>query len=485
MLVPAVEEVLLEPRNISGGFRRAGFFPYKGVAAIDRDKLEPAKMFLRASEEQEVEVVLGEGRRAEEVMSSEPVEEWRSEEEEGGGHLDSSPLSRSSYSPLLSLESGGAPVPVLVEEGHFELGPKEEATGRFSLAVCLISAEGLAFVVSPSTGLPPKDNFHFNYSMLGVEMSTKPFPDLKDTSSLPERVTAKLLTSPPALSSYLASSALTLGLHHGNQVLASASLPLSSLLPLLKDGETTSQTLLGLLSNQPQCRGQRQATIKLNLSLKQELHLKPILQPRSSSSHQSATEEVETDEPSPQLSREEVETEEPSPEQGTVEEETEEPREEVETEEPRKEVETEEPREEPSPEPATEEPETEESSPEPSQCLGGLLERYVAPALEAGWRGSSRMVLHDEEEQWDVLLGGGVHEEPRRLGTVVKPLKLLCDMECGQIEEEATGEGFHYDVDSLATPVKLRSGDHVEFQVFNQFEQFADNLQVGCLVALL
>ena len=174
------------------------------------------------------------------------------------------------------LESGEeTPVPVLVEgegKGHFELGPRELATGRFSLSVCVQSGEWLAALVPPSTSLPPGHGFYFHYSLLGVDISTEPFPDLGKPAFLPERATAQLLTSGPVLAAFLASSTLSLHLCHGGTVLASSSLPLSSLLPLSAEGETTHQASLALLPHLPQAGDHHQATLTLSVSLKQEQH---------------------------------------------------------------------------------------------------------------------------------------------------------------------------------------------------------------------
>ena len=55
-----MEEVLANPRNVSGGFAKAGFFPYRGVAAVDQNKLAAAEVFKKTSLQpgEEVEVAL-------------------------------------------------------------------------------------------------------------------------------------------------------------------------------------------------------------------------------------------------------------------------------------------------------------------------------------------------------------------------------------------------------------------------------------------
>ena len=52
--------------------------------------------------------------------------------------------------------------------------------------------------------LGPADTFYFHYSLLGVDISTEPFPSLEEPNFLAEKATAQILACPPVLSSFLA-----------------------------------------------------------------------------------------------------------------------------------------------------------------------------------------------------------------------------------------------------------------------------------------
>ena len=107
--------------------------------------------------------------------------------------------------------------------------------------------------------LGPADTFYFHYSLLGVDISTEPFPSLEEPNFLAEKATAQVFASPSILSSFLASARVELRLCGGSTALASASLALAPVLLLSGQGEASYQTSLPFLAPHPlPTRGQGQ-----------------------------------------------------------------------------------------------------------------------------------------------------------------------------------------------------------------------------------
>jgi hypothetical protein len=75
---------------------------------------------------------------------------------------------------------------------------------RFSLGVTLQSATNESSPLPPGTVLGPADTFYFHYSLLGVDISTEPFPSLEEPNFLAEKATAQIFTCPSVLSFFLA-----------------------------------------------------------------------------------------------------------------------------------------------------------------------------------------------------------------------------------------------------------------------------------------
>ena len=74
---------------------------------------------------------------------------------------------------------------------------------RFSLCVTLQSASLLSSLLHPGTVLGPADTY-FHYSLLGVDISTEPFPSLEEPNFWAEKAMAQILACPSVLSSFLA-----------------------------------------------------------------------------------------------------------------------------------------------------------------------------------------------------------------------------------------------------------------------------------------
>jgi len=132
------------------------------------------------------------------------------------------------------------------EGGYFVLRPGEEGESRSALSVTIHAASSLEALQPPGTSLPPSDSLYFHYSLLGVDVSTEPFLSLVQPSFPPETATAKLRASTSSLTSFLASSELVVHLCHGSSILATATLPFSTL-HLNPVGEATYEGVLPLV----------------------------------------------------------------------------------------------------------------------------------------------------------------------------------------------------------------------------------------------
>ena len=132
------------------------------------------------------------------------------------------------------------------EGGYFVLRPGEEGESRSTLSVTIHAASSLEALQPPGTSLPPSDSLYFHYSLLGVDVSTEPFLSLVQPSFPPETATAKLRASTSSLTSFLAFSELVVHLCHGSSILATATLPFSTL-HLNPVGEATYEGVLPLV----------------------------------------------------------------------------------------------------------------------------------------------------------------------------------------------------------------------------------------------
>ena len=162
------------------------------------------------------------------------------------------------------------------EGGYFVLRPGEEGESRSTLSVTIHAASSLEALHPPGTSLPPSDSLYFHYSLLGVDVSTEPFQSLVQPSFPPETATARLRASTSSLTSFLASSQLLVHLCHGSSILATATLPFSTLC-LNPAGEATYEGVLPLI---PVLSQALPTTANLTLSIL----LRPDLQPISTAS---------------------------------------------------------------------------------------------------------------------------------------------------------------------------------------------------------
>ena len=116
--------------------------------------------------------------------------------------------------------------PVLVESGvnggYFLIGPQSHCNQKFSLSICLVTAENLPLLLPKGLLLNPQDPFYFQYDMLGVDISTEQFTNLEKPEFVSEKATAMICSTQEYLSKSLSSATVTLKLCCGSVVLAAA-----------------------------------------------------------------------------------------------------------------------------------------------------------------------------------------------------------------------------------------------------------------------
>ena len=124
--------------------------------------------------------------------------------------------------------------PTLIEEsndgdGYFLIGPKADASEKFSLGFSLIGAQNLHLAVDPNTVY--QDEYYWQYNLLGIDISSEQFPSItfNDGSFVSETATATIKTNQQVLTQYLARSSINVKLCSGAVVIAAGDLPLSCL----------------------------------------------------------------------------------------------------------------------------------------------------------------------------------------------------------------------------------------------------------------
>ena len=155
------------------------------------------------------------------------------------------------------------------EGGYFVLKSGEEGETRSSLSVTIHAASSLDSLQPPGTTFPQSDSLYFHYSLLGVDVSTEPFHSIVQPSFPAETATARLRASTSTLTSFLASSELSVHLCHGSSILATATLPLSALFPNT-EGEAMYEGVLPLNPAFPQASSTA-ANLTISISLRRDL----------------------------------------------------------------------------------------------------------------------------------------------------------------------------------------------------------------------
>ncbi|XP_028661076.1 centrosomal protein of 120 kDa [Erpetoichthys calabaricus] len=134
--------------------------------------------------------------------------------------------------PLTSLDPKNV-VPALNEdEGYYQIGPSEYCNEMFVLSVTIAFAAQLEQLIPSTTKLPDeRPEFFFYYTLLGNDVTNKPFTDLINCDFKPERASVKIRSSPEVLRVYFSAQPnLQIYLCCGDQSLGSTNISLASFL---------------------------------------------------------------------------------------------------------------------------------------------------------------------------------------------------------------------------------------------------------------
>ena len=175
---------------------------------------------------------------------------------------ENSPLKPKSMSLPLSGRSTPATLraskslsPILMENkegggGYFLIGDEDQCNQKYSLAVCILSAENLQILPNKNMILRESDSFYFQYSLLGVDISTEEFHSLDSPDFLSEKATAMIHSNQENMEQFLSTAGVSFKLIHGSSTLGSAELELKKVLPQegLVQGEFTCKEKLDIVS---------------------------------------------------------------------------------------------------------------------------------------------------------------------------------------------------------------------------------------------
>ncbi|NWH71143.1 CE120 protein, partial [Piaya cayana] len=118
------------------------------------------------------------------------------------------------------------------EEGYHQIGPAQYCRDYFVLSVTIVFATHLEQLVPSTMKLPERQHgFFFYYSLLGNDVTNKPFSDLINPNFEPEKASVRIRSTADVLQAYFyMQSKLQIHLCCGDQSLGSTEIPLSGLL---------------------------------------------------------------------------------------------------------------------------------------------------------------------------------------------------------------------------------------------------------------
>ncbi|XP_034027224.1 centrosomal protein of 120 kDa [Thalassophryne amazonica] len=169
---------------------------------------------------------------------------------------------------------------LIPDHGYYQVGPAAHCTSMFILSVTVAFASNLQQLISSSRKLSTETSeFYFYFSLLGKDITSKPFHNLLSPEFEPERISVRIRSSKQILQTFLAQQPnLQIELCCGKRSLGSTEVSLSALSDLTVDLDSKAATVEGTLVLQPPKRSQ-QTLRTLPANLQPTVGVSVILRP--------------------------------------------------------------------------------------------------------------------------------------------------------------------------------------------------------------